>query len=216
MFYVIYKITNNINGKIYIGAHRTHSLTDTYMGSGKYIKRAIDKYGRKNFSKEVLFSFDNSEDMYNKEREIVNEEYLQSHGHYNLRVGGLGGFDHINDKISKDPEFKQSIIKKIANSNRGKPRTEEFKLKVSLQHKGKTVSEESRKKMSDAHKARRSNPNYVDKRVWSEESKRSSGKHRRGSLWITNPDLKINKFIKTDLETYLSNGWVKGRGSYNA
>ncbi len=40
MYYTVYKITNQINGKIYIGSHKTNDLNDRYMGSGKYLIRA--------------------------------------------------------------------------------------------------------------------------------------------------------------------------------
>ena len=62
MFYTIYKITNNVNGKYYIGKHQTKDLNDGYMGSGKFIKRAIEKYGVKNFTKEIIHVFDNEKD----------------------------------------------------------------------------------------------------------------------------------------------------------
>lgn len=44
MYYLIYKITNNVNNKIYIGKHQTENKDDDYMGSGKIIKRAIEEY----------------------------------------------------------------------------------------------------------------------------------------------------------------------------
>jgi len=97
MFYTIYKITNQINGKIYIGSHKTKNLNDGYMGSGKYLKYAQEKYGIENFTKEVLFVFNTPEEMYAKEAEIVDEEFLSEENTYNIKVGGFGGFDYINE-----------------------------------------------------------------------------------------------------------------------
>ena len=80
MVYTIYKVTNKINGKCYIGKHQTDDINDGYMGSGKLIKQAIRKYGLDNFSKEILFIFDNEDDMNVKERELV----VIGEGSYNI------------------------------------------------------------------------------------------------------------------------------------
>lgn len=48
-FGYIYKITNELNGKIYIGQHKACHFEDRYWGSGKLIKYAIKKYGVENF-----------------------------------------------------------------------------------------------------------------------------------------------------------------------
>ena len=54
MFYTVYKTTNLLNNKIYIGLHETEDLNDSYLGSGILLKQAIKKYGSNNFKKEIV------------------------------------------------------------------------------------------------------------------------------------------------------------------
>lgn len=115
MFYYLYEIKNNLNGKIYVGVHKTQDISDGYMGSGKVITAAIAKYGVENFTKSILETFENAEDMYAREKEVVNAEFLLREDTYNLRCGGQGGFDFINSTMHyKMQEIRRSNAKKMS------------------------------------------------------------------------------------------------------
>lgn len=90
MRYTVYKTTNTVNGKFYVGAHSTEDPNDDYLGSGSLLQKAIRKYGKGAFTKEVLHDFDTPEEMFAKEREIVTPEFKNDPGNYNLREGGRG------------------------------------------------------------------------------------------------------------------------------
>ena len=96
LYFTVYKTTNLVNGKIYIGKHITEDPNDRYLGSGHLFYEAVRKYGVKNFKKEVLFIFDNEKEMLDKERELVNEEFIKDDSNYNLIVGGTGNFTRLN------------------------------------------------------------------------------------------------------------------------
>ncbi len=99
MHYTIYKTTHKSSGKIYIGKHQTENLDDGYMGSGKHLKRAINKYGVKEFSKEILFELNSEAEMNEKEAELVTPSFVERSDTYNLCSGGQGGFGHINSNV---------------------------------------------------------------------------------------------------------------------
>lgn len=85
-YHIIYKLTNKINGKIYIGKHSTDNPYDKYMGSGILIKKAILDYGIDNFTKEII-CFCNKEELDEKEIEYI-KLYKSSENGYNITKGG--------------------------------------------------------------------------------------------------------------------------------
>src|SRR5210317_2109225 len=97
MYFTVYKTINTINNNIYIGCHKTENPEDEYLGSGPNLLKAIKKYGKENFKKEVLFVFDNAQEMFYKEAELVTEDFIKLNTTYNAKIGGFGGWDHIND-----------------------------------------------------------------------------------------------------------------------
>ncbi|XWX34417.1 homing endonuclease [Staphylococcus phage PG-2021_5] len=93
MFGYIYKTTNNINGKIYIGKKHSSSFIKGYYGSGKLINRAIDKYGIENFSVEIIEECETLEELNLKEKYYIKHlesNYKLGKG-YNIASGGDGG-----------------------------------------------------------------------------------------------------------------------------
>jgi hypothetical protein len=156
MHYTIYRITNIIDGKFYIGKHQTEDLNDEYFGSGKLIKRAIRKYGIENFKKEILFIFETEQEMNDKEKELV----VIGESSYNLCEGGHGGFSYINKSGKKPwahrftPEETQRGISRSKVAMTGKTLSEDHKEKVRLgmignrNTKGHTLSEEHKRRIS--------------------------------------------------------------------
>lgn len=127
MFYTIYKIINQINGKFYIGKHQTYNLDDGYMGSGKLIKYAIEKYGIENFTKEYLGVYDSQikMDLAEKIYVILDEEVS-----YNLCRGGEGGDVLQSAKAEKHIQKSKAISARL----KGKPKSTEHKINISLFH----------------------------------------------------------------------------------
>lgn len=101
--FVVYKTTNKIDNKIYIGFHETNQLEfDGYLGSGLYLNRAIDKYGIENFYRETLFISENKKESFIKEKEYIRFYNSQNPNiGYNICAGGQGGFILENAPIER-------------------------------------------------------------------------------------------------------------------
>ena len=194
MFYLIYKISNKVNGKYYIGCHKTNNKDDGYMGSGKILKRAVQKYGIENFTKKILLECNNLEEMFTKEKELV----IFSKDSYNLNSGGKGGFDFINrtainNKPLRGLALKETKCKRFA----GKKHTEETKLKISKANKGKANFKGKKHTKETKEKMKKS--------AIGKHNGTKNGKY--GTRWITNgEDSKTIK--KGDI---IPIGWRLGR-----
>ena len=202
---IVYEIENRANRNSYIGVHKTDNLADGYMGSGVIIKRAIAKYGIENFNKKVLFDFPTYAEALEKEKEIVNTEFLNRRDTYNLRRGGSGGFDYINrhglQNTELNHERRMERLPKMAQGFRLHLSDPEFHeklrmngIKAAQQQKvlypngvwfGKRHSQESKNKISAKMKGKRTTSTL--------------GKH-----WFTNG---VDSIVAEDCPK----GWRKGR-----
>ena len=217
IYYTIYKVTNKINGKFYIGSHKTNNLNDNYMGSGKYLKYSQNKHGIENFEKEILFVYDNSEDMFAKEAEIVSKDFISEENTYNLKIGGMGGWDWINSNITTHQKQKRAKAgRKTADEILQKKYGDNYKKIISK--KGVDKLKEILQKDPDYLK-RKNTKSFLGK-CHSEKTKKiigqknsihqsGSGNSQYGTRWIHNFELKKSKRIsKTD---FLPEGWIDGR-----
>ena len=178
-FYLVYQITNLVNGKIYIGKHTTKDPYDNYMGSGKLIIQAIKKYGLENFTKEILFCFTDEKEAFLKEEEIVTKEFIDRENTYNIIVGGKGLSSGENNPMYGKPSV-----------TRGKHLSQEHKDKISKANKGKLVGEKNpfygkhhdqntRSRMSKSHTGKRLSQEHKDK-----ISKAHKGKYTGENSWM--------------------------------
>lgn len=185
--YCIYKITNLINGKTYIGQHKYQKLYDKYLGSGKRLWEAYRKYGFENFKKDILvFNIVRKDFIDLLEKEYIAFERLNNkNGCYNIADGGEGG-----PGIKKGIHLSEEHKRKLSEAHKGKRHSDTQKQKVSkslLKYyethygsaKGKhwNVSEETKRKMS---KAKKGKPSPARGKVMLEEQKRKISEANKG------------------------------------
>ena len=199
-YHFIYKTTNLLSGKYYIGMHSTDDLEDGYLGSGNRLRLAIRKHGKENFKREILEFCETRNELKKRESEIVNLDEVAKKECMNLKVGGEGGWPESAKAkfmwlLNNNPEFKKQHSLKRSESN--KKAIKEGKLKVpTCDWSGKKHSLKSRKLIS--------------------ESKRGTGmgetNSQHNTCWVTRGG--ENKKIKNnELQIYINDGWVKGRKS---
>jgi hypothetical protein len=187
---IIYKTTNLINGKYYVGRHYT-SADDGYLGSGKFLKHSILKNGKENFQREILEHVTSANV---NEREIFWIAELSATNlkiGYNLTIGGEGvggikkfGKDNPNYGNKWTEEQKENLRNKTIGKYIGKnnpnygngdkikgdknpSKRAEVREKLSKIFKGRLVSKETCDKMSKAKIGKKlSNENRMNRAKW--------------------------------------------------
>jgi len=148
----IYKTTNNINGKIYIGKLVRESKT--YLGSGKILKKSIKKNGKHNFTREIIEYCKTKSELSEREKYWI-QQYNSTNKNigYNITKGGDGGSTNsffLNKKLT--PEHRLKISQNhhnVSGENNpmfGKKHTENSREKMSVKRKGVKHSNETIKK----------------------------------------------------------------------
>jgi hypothetical protein len=148
-FYILYKTINLLNNKTYIGIHKTNDLEDDYLGSGVAFKKALKKYGKENFKREILEFCNSYDELLEREKILVNEDWIRDNSNYNLKTGGQSSgllSDESKNKISETLKKKYENGEIIAVNRLNN-------IPWNKGHKG-TYSEEYRKKISDSSKGR--------------------------------------------------------------
>lgn len=139
MFGYIYLTNNCINNKKYIGKRKWNDkeniLKDKYLGSGKILTQALKKYGRENFSKEILCICDSSDELNDKEKYYIDlYNATSSRDFYNIAKGGNGGCLIEGYSEEKKREIiERTRLKNIGriSPNKGKKRSRLSKEKTS-------------------------------------------------------------------------------------
>ena len=202
--YYLYEVKNNTNGKLYVGVHQTSNLDDGYLGSGAVIKRAIQKYGLENFTKTILETFNDADSMYQREREVVTDEFLTRPDVYNVRRGGLGGFDHLNDGSAEHIERTNKGRMTCRSLGRGVWDPEVRRLGQACmtpetQRKATTAAAQL-----DVVERRKLKYNQIQHQQGIKNS-------QFGTCWVWHEMVGNKKIRKEALPLYIDQGWAKGR-----
>jgi group I intron endonuclease len=206
----IYKTTNQINGKIYIGkSEKDVDENPEYLGSGVILKKAIEKYGQNNFKKEILYITESVDILNEKEidyisyfKEMFNEKC------YNLAEGGTGGNSLMFYNEDQIIDFKNKMSDLTKGKNNpffGKKHTDETKLKISESKQGSVYSDEFKQKCSermignDINKGRKQSKENIElkSQIFSGEGNPMFGKkHSEKTLNKISDSIRKSKELK--------------------
>jgi hypothetical protein len=196
----VYKTTNLVNNKIYIGVHCCQCKNCSYLGSGRELKKDIKLFGKNKFKKEILFYCSSKEEMEQKEKELVNWEFINRKDTYNISLGGAynqKGLAQVVDSLGNN--FKISILDE--RYLRG-----EFKS-CSL---GYVVVTDGKKN----YRVTKDDPRYLSGKLWPTRKGKVSVRDKNGNnLQVS---IKDERFLSGELESVTKNKVIvtDGKGNY--
>lgn len=199
--YYLYQITNLINGKIYVGVHKTRDINDGYLGSGILIREAVLKYGKENFEKRILGTFSSEEEMYRGEAEVVTTEFINREDTYNLSEGGKLIGPTIRKHIG-------SIVGKLTFERGTGAFSPEAKAKAALINRERLTSPEGKLLQKKATLAAQE-PGAVKKR----KESYAKIKHQQGEKNSQYGKMRITDGVKNTSiprDQPIPDGWRKG------
>ena len=202
----LYKTTCLVTGRYYIGMHSTNNLDDGYMGSGKRLRYSLRTHGVDNHVKEILEFFESRELLIEAEIKAITPDMITDDNCMNLTEGGSGGHGArflTKEQLSKGGKVSGDIIKKRIEND------EDFKLKYQL-NLISIVNKACEEGKYSKNKFRKEKHSEETKQKMRKSKNVGSTNSQFGTCWITKEETN-KKIKKEDLETYLNEGWVKGR-----
>jgi group I intron endonuclease len=199
----IYKITNLLNGKVYIGESynifKRWGQEENGRGPSIYFRNSMKKYGKENFSWEILEEIDDLQLRIEKEKEYIKFFNCKYPNGYNFTDGGQTCEGRIWTESHRQ-NMRESQLNRFKDPNE--------RLKISNGNKGNVFSEEIKKRMSDAAKLRPPNRKGVK---LSEETKRKiSENSSRHESWLKGKELP--DYVKNKLSQTLSGSKLFSNG----